>query len=142
MRQKLHSHNPNNLDRFPEIKKKSGHLSLITHHQSPGTISSHRLGWGVGDAIHSSKNVFLATKQGVSPQSDRAHPLNEGNGPRFYLTGHKLKISHFIRVNNMVPSSVKCFQIKGPSVCFHGQIQIFVINSVMAYMQMGIIRIL
>lgn len=68
-RQELHSHNPNNLDRFPEIKKKSGHLSLITHHQSPGTISSHWLGWGVGDAIHFPKKCLLGTQaRNVTPE--------------------------------------------------------------------------
>lgn len=72
----------------------------------------------------------------TSAQRTRAHPPHpmRASGPRFYLTRHESKINHFIRVNNMVPLTAKCFQIEGPPVCFNEQIRIFVINSVMACM--------
>lgn len=74
--------------------------------------------------------VFLASTS-INPGS-RAHPLCEAFW--FYLTWHDPQINHFVRVNNIVPLTAKCFQIEGPPVCFNEQIRIFVINSVMACM--------
>lgn len=56
------------------------------------------------------------------------------SGPHFYLSRHRPKINHFIRVNNIVLLTAKCFQIEDPPVSFNEQIRIFVINLVMACM--------
>lgn len=50
--------------------------------------------------------------------------------PRLQLTWHQPQINHFMRVNNIVPLTAKCFHIESPLVCFNEQIRIFVINSV------------
>ena len=74
--------------------------------------------------------VFLAPTS-INPGS-RAHRLCEDFW--FYLTWHDPQINHFVRVNNIVPLTAKCFQIEGPPACFNEQIRIFVINLVMACM--------
>lgn len=79
---------------------------------------------------HRSLHDFYA--KNVSPENQP--PTPRASGPRLYLTRHQSKINHFIRVNNIVPLTAKCFQIEGPPVCFNEQIRIFVMNSVMACM--------
>lgn len=58
---------------------------------------------------------------------------------RFRLTRHQPQINHFIRVNNTVPLTEKCFRIEGSLVGVNEQIRIFVINSVMACMVMDVL---
>ena len=78
-----------------------------------------------------SRNLLCFYDNNVD-QGSRAHPLCEGFW--FYLARRDLQINHFVRVNNVVSLTAKCFQIEGPPVYFNEQIRIFVINSVMACM--------